>query len=1215
MRKNKKLLMFLALNSLAMSFAGTTGQASEKYDKLYNKIVKNVNTGKANSDNYKLIEKVLNQRNKELKDLYMQSDYVVKPEYLEWQIFFTGFYENSHSGNDNGKEIIKPYDKEAKTVTLGMYIPIRDIGGFSVNKVNELAISEVEDINPQTVSARDVNIFNIIKPEINIEITPPVFNITPLIVGEKQINLITSLTAPQVPLNDIKVFNLKLATQTSPQVTVNAANQNFATGFTLSSSSTNDIGVRIENSKRVYVYGDSSIERQNASVISIYRGEGDNGTSTNKNASISLKESNTAGIAVSPDNTVTSFYKVHDWLGANYGTITGEQKTGGGIFTKQIGLGYIPTGAQNIQVKMNNFGTITMKSPNSAGFLLMPDVDADYGLDGKKPGAAVPARTSYDGGYTYTDNDYDQKNVRFNAQNKGEINVYGSRSYGFMTSPYNGNDMGHNFGISTYGAETSFVQNAGTINVLGDESTGFAIKKIIHQWGNAGTINIGTDPALGAFTQDNINGNTIYDEAGNAVSTGNQNLVERATGMYTNQTTLNYAVAFDDTPAPVQVFDQNRRGSASNGATINIWQNATESSGLRAEGDGVVSNTGNINVFGNKNYGIVARENGNVKNVVNSGYNVGVQDPVTGKWSVTPVGGAAAKITVHSEQSAAGYVDKGGTLENSAIVEVIGDNSAGFYVRSGVSYIGDRTNQTANYGYGSITVDGKGSHGVLVTNEDGTAAKFDNVGYIETKQEGTVALYGVNGSQLRSYNKNDREQHYKDDGTGTAITASAWLAAGNTFDANSNCGRDVCYLNTYSRVVEVTDYMQNAYIKAGDGATGVWLEQSRNIFIPDQAVSTKTSAIISAPIEIGKSTANYTAVGVYSDGIATATFNKGTKYDTNPTKYGVDIASIKIGENGIALLHNYRDRIGQTNANSIFGGSTGIFNINAMKADLGNDSTLAYTNAGGISTNALQNVTFTNVGDDVTFAYSANNGSVNVNDTHLTDFLINPNGVTVGQNIIPFIAENGTISNSVADSTVGGTGIAGLVMNTKVGLQSFSKESAPVGANNANTATWNYGTITMTGRPTDGAVAMYSKYGRVSNSTNGKVNIMDNNSIGLYGVDETQVINAGTVNVKGNSSLGMYGVSDDLLNPTVTGASGVLLRQDATGIINVEGTDSAGIYGTKVRTVAGKTYIIENNGTINVNNGDSLGIYSDNVNVTTVGNINLNDISVNTAGN
>ena len=37
MRKNKKLLMFLALNSLATSFGGTTTNQMEiKYNKLYN---------------------------------------------------------------------------------------------------------------------------------------------------------------------------------------------------------------------------------------------------------------------------------------------------------------------------------------------------------------------------------------------------------------------------------------------------------------------------------------------------------------------------------------------------------------------------------------------------------------------------------------------------------------------------------------------------------------------------------------------------------------------------------------------------------------------------------------------------------------------------------------------------------------------------------------------------------------------------------------------------------------------------------------------------------------------------------------------------------------------------------------------------------------------------------------------------------------------------
>ena len=36
--------------------------------------------------------------------MYLQGDYIVKPEYLEWQVFFTGFYAEYREGKDNSKE-------------------------------------------------------------------------------------------------------------------------------------------------------------------------------------------------------------------------------------------------------------------------------------------------------------------------------------------------------------------------------------------------------------------------------------------------------------------------------------------------------------------------------------------------------------------------------------------------------------------------------------------------------------------------------------------------------------------------------------------------------------------------------------------------------------------------------------------------------------------------------------------------------------------------------------------------------------------------------------------------------------------------------------------------------------------------------------------------------------------------------------------------------
>ena len=125
MKRNKKLLTVLALNSLAVAAGSAqSGVNQVKYDQLYNKMIKNAETGKSNKSNYELLENILNKKNKELKDLYLQGDYIVKPEYLEWQVFFTGFYEEYNEGVDNSKEnaryhskVTGYYDEEGNYVT------------------------------------------------------------------------------------------------------------------------------------------------------------------------------------------------------------------------------------------------------------------------------------------------------------------------------------------------------------------------------------------------------------------------------------------------------------------------------------------------------------------------------------------------------------------------------------------------------------------------------------------------------------------------------------------------------------------------------------------------------------------------------------------------------------------------------------------------------------------------------------------------------------------------------------------------------------------------------------------------------------------------------------------------------------------------------------------------------------------------------------------
>ena len=112
MKRNKKLsVSFLALNAILTSYTQAETVQSARYERMYNSIVKNMEKGSSNEKTYQTIEKILNQKNKELKDLYLQGNYIVKPEYLEWQVFFTGFYDEYSEGRDNSQENARYHSK------------------------------------------------------------------------------------------------------------------------------------------------------------------------------------------------------------------------------------------------------------------------------------------------------------------------------------------------------------------------------------------------------------------------------------------------------------------------------------------------------------------------------------------------------------------------------------------------------------------------------------------------------------------------------------------------------------------------------------------------------------------------------------------------------------------------------------------------------------------------------------------------------------------------------------------------------------------------------------------------------------------------------------------------------------------------------------------------------------------------------------------------
>ena len=161
MKKNEKFLKtFLMLNAVITGVAAA-GTNNVKYEKMYEKMTKNISTNKSNKDNYQLIERILNQRNKELKDLHLQGDYIVKPEYLEWQIFFNSFADKIKI---NGKQenAVTYNEDRVKSVNFAMMLPIKGIQDKNIS----LDISAIQPpyitpsisaVNPVAMTSPTIN--------------------------------------------------------------------------------------------------------------------------------------------------------------------------------------------------------------------------------------------------------------------------------------------------------------------------------------------------------------------------------------------------------------------------------------------------------------------------------------------------------------------------------------------------------------------------------------------------------------------------------------------------------------------------------------------------------------------------------------------------------------------------------------------------------------------------------------------------------------------------------------------------------------------------------------------------------------------------------------------------------------------------------------------------------------------------------------------------
>ena len=152
----------------------------------------------------------------------------------------------------------------------------------------------------------------------------------------------------------------------------------------------------------------------------------------------------------------------------------------------------------------------------------------------------------------------------------------------------------------------------------------------------------------------------------------------------------------------------------------------------------------------------------------------------------------------------------------------------------------------------------------------------------------------------------------------------------------------------------------------------------------------------------------------------------------------------------------------------------------------------------------------------------------------------------------------------------------------------------------------NKGNITLTGK---NSVAMGTSFGQVTNEKD--VSVTGENGIGIYGADSSVIKNTGTVEV-GKNGTGIYAENDLKVNGESTAIStNKDINITNTGIIKAK-TGSTGVYGIYAKNdkinYKNATSTVNHSGTIDLaNSKSSVGIYTENGNLTSSGNVSVGE--------
>ena len=1168
MRNSKKILLFtLALSSLLLAQASTDNIPSNDYNKLQNTMTENFNSGVSNNKNYDLIEKALRARNKELKDLYKQGDYIVKPEYLEWQVFFTGFYENKHRGGSSDE---KPYQAIAPIKQPELEPePQRGIVTKIVKVSKEATVQykssvdvienipyEIQLDAPVAVGIPEINIgnftpvtVNLTTPripetiDVNVTASPPI-----VIVGTPQVNKFIVLTPrePQIQapvVNDIPVIKIP----TTPQVPTVSANEFNPITFNITPpalSSPPVFNIKLGSFCNYMIPNCTTNGVDGGPLSGNPMSFGDNGTnyaitlgSTTGRLGGTTLTANTPAIRYSWGASYgfnSTLLKVYfDYGSQNAGgtatlgsdltidsinTLTPAQKTtetgAGRTWNTQsflVGGSRIATVDNATNGTLVNNGTVNLIGPLVVGF----EVQSDLGGTGKRE--MINRKTITDAG--------EVGNAALNAvlpvNGTATLNLPAYAGGGQIVVTRNAAGYtGYKVGIIlTFEDNDSNINNSylltneatGLIDFKGQKSIGIQVyapgsSNVPARVLNQGTISMGGIESYGLKLSSRISQtNMVFNNTGTINITGGDGVgTSRSSGI----------AVIEDTALTAANSIRAYTGLVLNNGIINV-SGGIGNSGmiLKVSPSDNITNIGTINVSGPSNlgmrvdYGTVAAGGNGTPTAINTG-----TINVNGTSDLGIIANGFSTTALRA------------TGTNSGIIQVAGTGSAGLFSINGGNIINTATATK------QISVTGTNSIGMVVVDSTSTGT---NSGIINITGNSSAGVYNVGTFTM----------------TGGSITASTPSSVG-----------------VYAKTASNTN-VNGGTVTVSGGSTALYSETGATIRLLNPTVINVND----------KSLMFYRSGTGALSGTATGNINNGGTAFYITGGNTPNISSLVTTGNLALNMATGSTLVGWDQP-------TGTLSLNAL--------------AGVLGTPAVTNTTINDLSGG-TYRY----------------FVINKANVLVDRNTTlsgtgsQYFPRVNFVSSSIqvgSGFTVTGTG------SNQIGIaQRNYTGSAGVGAIVLN----NSGTINLSGASSTGIAGDFAT---ITNA--GTITTSGDKSTGIFGANSSIISNTGTINVgttgTGNSGVGIYGTNkfDALtvaygtgtVNITNTGnilyngsaaSSGVgiyvdnnNLLTDATITLNAPSNIDMSSSDTGVGIFTDKAIVNINGGTINA--GSSTGIYA-----------------------